>query len=248
MAIGWPAMRLLVFLLLTCCVAMSASPVLAQTTRPALSEADAPGLPRPKVWLGDFDGMKERRLIRILVPFSRTIYFVDQGAERGTAAEFGREFEKWLNKKYETRALKILVAFIPTARDRLLSALKEGAGDIVAANLTITPERLQLVDFSAPAMKNVKEVVVTGPRAPMLAGLDALAGQEIHVRMSSSYWGHLQALGDELKAKGLKEIALVPADEDLEEKTWWKWSMLGFCLSSWSTATRPRSGQRSSPA
>jgi membrane-bound lytic murein transglycosylase MltF len=52
----------------------------------------------------------------------------------------------------------------------------------------------------------------------MLSGLDALAGQEIHVRKSSSYWGHLLTLSDELKAKGLKEIALVPADEDLEDE------------------------------
>ncbi len=36
------------------------------------------------------------------------------------------------------------------ARDRLLLELNEGLGDIVAANLTITPERQKLVDFSVP--------------------------------------------------------------------------------------------------
>src|SRR5262249_58573599 len=55
----------------------------AQTTQPALPEADAPALPLPAAKLGDFDVMKQRRLIRILVPFSRTIYFLDKGAERG---------------------------------------------------------------------------------------------------------------------------------------------------------------------
>ena len=183
----------------------------AQTTQPALPETEAPALPLPTTRLGDFDMMKERRLIRILVPFSRTIYFLDNGAERGTAAEFGRQFEAWLNKKYKTKALKIRIAFIPTPRDKLLSDLNAGLGDIVAANLTITPERQQIVDFSAPGLRGVKEVIVTGPGAPALASLDDLAGRELHVRQSSSYWTHLAALNAKLAVKGLKEITLYPA-------------------------------------
>jgi membrane-bound lytic murein transglycosylase MltF len=80
----------------------------AQTTQPALPKTEAPALPLPTTRLGDFDMMKERRLIRILVPFSRTIYFLDKGAERGTAAEFGRQFETWLNTKYNTKAARIV--------------------------------------------------------------------------------------------------------------------------------------------
>ena len=134
--------------------------------------------------------------------------FPRQGAERGTAAEFGRQFEAWLNKKYKTKALKIRIAFIPTPRDKLLSDLNAGLGDIVAANLTITPERQQIVDFSTPGLRGVKEVIVTGPGAPALASLDDLAGREIHVRQSSSYWTHLTALNAQRAATGLKEITL----------------------------------------
>ena len=207
--------RLLLFLPLALA---TVSPARAQTTLPALSEAEAPALPALKPWTGDFDHMKERRLVRIIVPFSKTIYFVDKGAERGTAAEFGRQFEVCINQKYKTKTLKIRVAFIPVSRDRLLTGLDEGLGDIAAGNLTITPERLKIVDFSDPGVKNVKEVIVTGPAAPALKSLDDLAGQKIHVRKSSSYWGHLQALSDQLRAKGLKEITLVPSDEDLEDE------------------------------
>jgi hypothetical protein len=35
-------------------------------------------------WKGDFDGMMERRVIRVLVPYSRTLYFNDAGHERGS--------------------------------------------------------------------------------------------------------------------------------------------------------------------
>ena len=36
-----------------------------------------------KPWTGDFDAMLERRMIRVLVPYSRTLYFNDKGRERG---------------------------------------------------------------------------------------------------------------------------------------------------------------------
>jgi len=52
----------------------------------------------------------------------------------------------------------------------------EGLGDIAAANLTITPERLKNVDFSDPFLTGVNEIVVTGPAVPKLASLEDLAG------------------------------------------------------------------------
>jgi len=135
--------------------ALPTQPAAAQTELPALSDAEVPALPLPEHWKGDFDEMKERRVIRILVPFSKTIYFLDKGAERGTAAELGHQFESCINKKYKTQRRKIYVAFVPIARNRLLLELNEGLGDIVAANLTITPERQKLVDFSVPEVRNV---------------------------------------------------------------------------------------------
>jgi membrane-bound lytic murein transglycosylase MltF len=60
--------------------------------------------------------------------------------------------------------------------------------------------------------------VVTGPVAPTLASLDDLAGRDIMVRKSSSYYAHLLALNDTLKAKGLPPIKLSPAEETLEDE------------------------------
>ena len=36
-----------------------------------------------KPWTGDLDGMIERRVIRVLTVYSKTIYFVDKGVQRG---------------------------------------------------------------------------------------------------------------------------------------------------------------------
>ena len=49
-------------------------------------------------WSGDFDGMQKRRLIGILVPFSKTIYFIDRGEQLGTAVETGNALADELNK------------------------------------------------------------------------------------------------------------------------------------------------------
>ena len=53
-----------------------------------------------KPWLGDFDKMLERRMIRVEAPFSRSLYFSDKGRERGLAVELVRDFERYLNVKY----------------------------------------------------------------------------------------------------------------------------------------------------
>ena len=61
------------------------------------------------------------------------------------------------------------MAFIPVTRDNLIPAIIEGCGDVAAANLTITPERQQQVDFTDPLAIGIREVVVAGPNAPALS-------------------------------------------------------------------------------
>jgi len=114
-------------------------------------------------WHGDLDGMVERRYIRMLVTFSKTNYFMDGIEQRGATYEAAKLFEDFLNKRLQARHIRVQIAIIPVSRDRLLPALAEGRGDIAAANLTITPARLQTVNFSQPVASDVREVVVLAP-------------------------------------------------------------------------------------
>ena len=188
---------------------------------PAAAETDsAPerSLLEMKPWIGDFDGMAKRRTIRALVVYSKTFYFLDQGRQRGAIYELLKQFEKLVNKKLKTKTLKIRVLFIPVRRDQLIPWLVSGRGDIAAANLTITPQRQGHVDFSDPLISGVKELLVTGPAAPPVKNLDDLAGKEIHVRPSSSYYESLMQLNKSFQQTGKPKMNLVAADEAFEDE------------------------------
>lgn len=175
-------------------------------------------LPGFTAWTGDFAGMQERRLVRILVPYSKTIYFIDGGEQLGTSVEIGQALETWLNQKTKKEIEKIRIAYVPVSRERLLPALNEGLGDIAAGQLTITPQRREIVDFSAPFARDVKEVVVTGPSAPAISTLDDLGGKELFVRRSSSYHEHLLNLNAKRKQAGKSEIIIKEIDVNLEDE------------------------------
>ena len=146
--------------------------------------------------------MVKRRVIRVGVTFNRTHYFIDKGQQRGLAYESIKLFEDDLNADLKTGNLKVHVAAVPLSRDQLASALLTGKVDLIAAMLTVTPERRALAAFSEPTRTNVSEVVVTGPGAPPIATLDDLAGQEVFVREQSIYAESLAALNERLKARG----------------------------------------------
>jgi membrane-bound lytic murein transglycosylase MltF len=172
----------------------------------------------------DFAEMKRVRLVRALLPHSRTLFYLELGRQKGLSAELVHQFEAWLNRKYrrELGARPITVALIPTPREELLQRLVEGRGDIAVANLTITPLREQLVDFSVPELTNVSEIVVTGPASPPLGTVDDLSGKEVHTRVASSYFESLTALSARFVRERREPIHLrivpdVLEDEDLME-------------------------------
>jgi membrane-bound lytic murein transglycosylase MltF len=178
-----------------------------------------------KPWTGDFDQMLERRVIRVLVPYSRSLYFNDKGHERGITADTVRDFERWINKKYAKTLGKrsLTIVIIPTTRNKLLPDVAKGMGDIAAANLTVTEDRLKVVDFASPAdYPATKELVVTGPKSPTIAITDDLSGKTVHVRKASSYYESLEVLNGRFQKDGKPKVtmALVPdalEDEDMME-------------------------------
>ena len=171
-----------------------------------------------KTWTGDWDGMVTRNKIRVLVPFSKTFYFLDGGRQRGLTYDLMKIFEKQINEDLKRKTVKVQFVFIPVNRDEFTTDLLKGVGDIAAGALTITPERKKLIDFSEPFLTKVREIIVTGPSSPDLSSLDDLSGKTIHVRKSSSFYEHLVRLNTSFKVAGKPKIKLVPAEENLEDE------------------------------
>jgi len=174
-----------------------------------------------RVWKGDFDRMLERRHIRVLVPYSRTLFYNDKGRERGISAELARAFEQYLNKKYAAQLGKrpITLYLVPTTRDELLEDVANGLGDIAAGNLTVTDARKQIVDFVAPSdTQPNREIVLSGPKSVPLTTAEALSGKTVHVRWTSSYHDSLVELNQRLAKDGKPAVKLVAVPDEIEDE------------------------------
>jgi len=168
-------------------------------------------------WTGDLDGMVRDRVIRVLVVYNKTQYFLNGADQHGITYDLMTEFEKYVNKKTDSGGIPVRIVFVPVTRDRILPALVEGYGDIASANLTITAERSRTVAFSDPLIEDVKELLVTGPAAEEVNALEDLSGKLIYVRPSSSYFESLERLNREFEKNGKEPVEIVEADENLED-------------------------------
>ena len=188
-----------------------------QANQPAKKQYSLADVTRIK-FTGDFDGMVKRRIIRILVTYSRTHYFVDKATQRGLTYDMGRLFEDSVNKKLKNKNVRVHVMFIAVPHDELIPALVEGRGDMAVANLTITPERLKQVDFTNPTRKNVREIAVTGPGAEPISTAQDLSGKEVYIRKTASYYESIQKLNAELTGAGKAPVKVRLAPPELEDE------------------------------
>ena len=165
---------------------------------------------------GDFDAMLDRRLIRVVAPYSLTLFFVDKGAIYGTAANGAQLFEDWINKTFKLRARPLTVPLTPVSRDKLFDTVLAGDGDIAAGDITITEELSKKVAFSTPFIRNVREIVITGKDVPELDSPEALSGKEVAVARSTSYYESLTKLNERLAAQGKPPVAITIVPDTLE--------------------------------
>lgn len=166
-------------------------------------------------FLGDLDKIRERRFLRVLVSYGRTNFFFDQGSPRGFEYDLMMEYEKLLNSSVSSLEDQVKLIFVPVPFDQLLDRLTSGHGDVVAAGLTITPERLAHVSFTKPYLKAVDEVIIGRQDGQALTSLSDLSGRTVVARKGSSYITHLKSLNELLLSKGLAPVDISEAEEQL---------------------------------
>lgn len=173
-----------------------------------------PAMADPK--FGDLDVLVERAEIRVLTTITLGSYFIDRGRQRGTVFELSQILEKYIRDKLGRQARTLKVTIIPVRRDQLIPSLIAGHGDVIFANMTVTPERSQLVDFSTPFTNKIREFLVTGPSAPDISVQADLAGKEIVLPRASSYFESVAKLNEQFVKDGLEPIRVTETDPRLE--------------------------------
>ncbi|MDY6855898.1 MAG: transporter substrate-binding domain-containing protein [Thermodesulfobacteriota bacterium] len=169
-----------------------------------------------KEYKDDLKGLLERRYIRVLTTFNKTNFFLFEGSTYGFEFSLLKDYEKFLNKKIKRRDVKVVLEFIPVSRDQLIPKLVNGLGDIAAASLTITPNRLETVNFTDPYLSHIDEIIVANKGIKGLQTLDDLSGRRIFVRESSSYYRSLLSLNKIFLEKGIRPVQIEKVDENLE--------------------------------
>jgi ABC-type amino acid transport substrate-binding protein len=116
--------------------------------------------------------LERRRLIALVqIDFEPFSFYGEDGRRTGFEIDFLREFaRRWLDDPNA-------VTFLPVPTDARIPTLQRGRADLIAAALTKTPERAELVDFSLTYFEDGQRLLV--PDASDIAGVCDLQGRKV---------------------------------------------------------------------
>ena len=145
--------------------------------------------------------------IRVLTRNNDTSFFIYRGHRMGFDYELGKKLAQHLGIRVDM--------IITQGWQEMLPALLKGEGDVIAAEMTVTPERQKAVLFAEP-WGHTREVVVWKDGSPPIKSAQELGGKEVHVRKGSTYYATLLALNEKL---GDKPVLIREEPEDWETDT-----------------------------
>src|SRR5438132_3890515 len=154
--------------------------------------------------------IKKSGYIRVLTRNNDTSFFIYRGHRMGFDYELGKKLAQRLGIRVDM--------IITQGWQEMLPALLKGEGDVIAAEMTVTPERQKQVLFAEP-WGHTHEVVVWKDGSPEIKTALDLGGKEVHVRKGSTYFGSLRELNARLAAAHKPEVIVKPVPEDWETDT-----------------------------
>jgi membrane-bound lytic murein transglycosylase F len=153
----------------------------------------------------DLDDIKRRGVLRMVLPNTGAAFFFHQGIPMGFQYVMAQKLCRKLGVRLEV--------VVPRKKTDMLPLLVEGHADVVAATMTATRDRLELVDFAKPLM-HVDEVLIQRADQPAIRSVEELANRTITVQANSSYLRTLTAI--KATVPGLK-VTIVPIETTSEE-------------------------------
>ena len=148
----------------------------------------------------DLEQIRKRGKLVVLTENSLASFFIYKGKKLGFEYEMLTEFARHLGVQLEIRVIE--------NKDEMISMLKEGVGDILACNLTVTRQRKELVAFSLPFLKTKQVLVQRSDQlsdsinkqksSGLIRELGQLARKKVHVWKNSSYFQRLIHIQEEI--------------------------------------------------
>ncbi|MCK5727471.1 MAG: transporter substrate-binding domain-containing protein [Thiotrichaceae bacterium] len=153
----------------------------------------------------DLKEIKTRGVLRILVPSNLEggLFLPRYGSPVNQQQEVARKFSDHLG-------LKSTVVPVFSIKE-MFSALSNGRGDIIAANITITPKRKKYLNFSLP-IEHVHEVLLGSSNNKQLTK-KSLNGKTLLVNPSTSFWETAQAL-----KKRYPKLQIIKQNDSLQDE------------------------------
>lgn len=156
---------------------------------------------------GDLDALIERGRLRVVVP--GTALGEPSLPRQGSPVADQRELAETF-----AASLGLGVEWVPVFQlGEMLPLLEEGCADLIAANLTVTPARLERVDFSLP-IDHVHEVVLVAATNQDIHSVEDLSGRNVMVDRASSFWETLTTVREEYPS-----IHLLPGLDHFDDES-----------------------------
>ena len=129
--------------------------------------------------------IQESGTITVVTHNSANCYYTYRDQNMGFEYDLAKAFADFLGVELKVK--------VPESWDQLLPSLGKGVGEVVAAGITITPSRLESVDFSRGYL-SVQQKAIINKKNKEIKSIDDLKGKSIHVRQGTSYEERLRTL------------------------------------------------------
>jgi len=158
----------------------------------------------------DWAEIKEKEVLTILAENGPASFFIYKGKNMGYEYELLHEFAKDNDIRINVKMVQNL--------DSIYSMLNNFEGDLLACNLTITPERQEIVQFSKPHLTSRQVLIQRKPEGwrkmrsqqiqdSLIKEVEALKNKTIHVWNNSTHRGQIEKI-NELLNLNLNIVAL----------------------------------------
>ena len=149
---------------------------------------------------GDLDALEKRGRLRILLlnEADDQSFLPRAGSIQDFELRFASEFA-------HSVGLEPVIIYVDSVGE-FIPALREGRGDLIAANLSVTEERKARIEFTVPLLQ--ARQVVLKRKGDELSKRAQLSGRTIAIRRSTPYWHTATQLADayaELRIESLEE-------------------------------------------